>query len=206
MADLQNPSQIPAPDVQPQTRVDALGHTVSGLPGLPNICANPVPSCTTAPCGCTASDFANIVSQDLLVGSAQTTPPSQVNGSRFVFVDSQTLTGPLCTGCNQNANSFTENDGMVTSTTETTTNSYSVGYNVTSGFSLFGAGFSLETSKAFTWTTSMSSGSSNGQNHTADVNLETSSVDCNETVNIYEDTVYHTFAFSVPVTPPATCN
>ena len=45
--DLQNPSLIPIGILGPQTR-----DNVSGLPGLANICANPVPACSTAPCGC----------------------------------------------------------------------------------------------------------------------------------------------------------
>src|SRR5207248_10482787 len=52
VVDMQNPSQIPIGTLQPQTR-----NNVSGLPGLADICANPVPACTSAPCGCVTSDF-----------------------------------------------------------------------------------------------------------------------------------------------------
>lgn len=206
VADLQNPSQIPFANVlASHSVVDANGATVPGLPGLSNLCANPVPACTSAPCGCTASDFAGIVEQDLLVASAQTTAPSQIDPNRFVFIEAQTLQGPQCSGCNLLPNGFTENDSTMTGETETVTNSYSVGYNITSGFDLFGGGFKLQSSNNFTWSNAMSWGKSSGQSHAAQVNLESSSVDCDETVNIYEDTVYHTFAFSLPVTPPAAC-
>ncbi len=206
VADLQNPSQIPIGTLGPQTRVDTSGVAVSGMPGLANICANLVPACTTAPCGCVANDFATILKQDPLINSGQTTAPNQIDGERFVFVNSQTLQGPLCAGCNLNGNSFEENDDTISSTTQTTTRSYSVGYTTSAGFTLFGAGFQLQQSNSFTWTDSMSSGTSNGASHTAEVNLQTSSVGCDETVDVYEDTVYHTFAFSLPVTPPAACN
>lgn len=206
VADLQNPSQIPISTLQTQTVVNSSGVAISGLPGLANVCANPVPACTTAPCGCVAGDFAAILKQDPLIGSGQTTAPPQIDSTRFVFVDSQTLQGPLCASCNFNGNNFQENDSQVSSTTQTETKSYSVGYNISSGFSLFGAGFQLQQSNTFTWSDSTSAGTSNGQNHTAQVNLQTNSVGCKETVDIYEDTEYHTFAFSIPVTPPSACN
>lgn len=199
--DLQNPSLIPIGFLTSQTR-----DNVSGLPGLASICAHPVAQCTTAPCGCVASDFATILAADLLIGSAQTTPPSQVNPSRFVFISSQTLEGPECTGCDPVKNSFTETDAQTTTDTETSTDSYSVGFTTTSGFSFLGGGLTLARSNTFTWTNAMSVGMSNGTSHTASVTLGSSSVDCVETVNIYEDTVYHTYAFAPAVTPPTSCN
>lgn len=200
-ADLQGPSQIPLDVLLPQTR-----NNVSGLPGLANVCANPVPQCTAAPCGCTTSDFAGILAADPLISvTLQTTQPDQVDPNRFVFLNSQVLEGPECDGCDPLRNSFTETDAQATSQTETQTFSYSVGFTRTSGFSLFGAGLTIANNNTFTWTNAMSEGTSNGTSHTAAVTLGSSSVDCFETINIYEDTVYHTFTFA-PAVASSACN
>ncbi|MGB9123842.1 MAG: hypothetical protein WCE73_24720, partial [Candidatus Angelobacter sp.] len=80
-----------------------------------------------------------------------------------------------------------------------------VGYSRTSGFSLFGAGLTLSTSNSFSWSNSMSTGTANGTSHSAAVTLGSSSVGCDETINIYEDTVYHTFALA-PAVVSSLCN
>lgn len=199
--DLQNPGLIPLGVLQPQTR-----NNVSGLPGLANICANPVPSCTSAPCGCVESDFSAILASDPLISiSLQNTQPSQVDPNRYSFVNSQTLEGPQCNGCDPLTFSFTESDSQSSSQTLTQSSSYTVGYTRTSGFSLFGAGLTLSRSNSFTWGNSMSTGSANGTSHNASVTLGSASVGCDETINIYEDTVYHTFAMAPAVVSPS-CN
>jgi hypothetical protein len=201
VADLRNPSQIPIGVLQPQIR-----NNVSGLPGLANVCANPVPACTTAPCGCVTGDFAAILASDPLISIAlQNTQPDQVDPNRYVFVNSQVLEGPQCAGCNPLTISFTESDAQSTSQTFTQSSSYSVGYTRTSGFSLFGAGLTLARTNSFSWGNSMSTGSGNGTSHTASVTLGSTSVGCDETVNIYEDTVYHTFALA-PAVVSSLCN
>jgi hypothetical protein len=199
--DLMNPAQIPLAVLLPQTQ-----NGVS-LPGLASICANPVPpaQCTAAPCGCVASDFATILAADPLVGSGSTTQPSQVDSTRYVLINSTTLEGPECSGCDPVKNSFTETDAESTTETSTETNSYSVGYSSSAGLDILGAGLKIQTGNTFTWTNSMSSGETNGTSHTATITLGTSSLDCFETISIYEDTVYHTFAFAPSATPPTAC-
>ncbi|HKV95336.1 MAG TPA: hypothetical protein VJW20_22515 [Candidatus Angelobacter sp.] len=199
--DLQNPSLIPIGVLQPQVR-----NNVSSLPGLANICANPVPSCTSAPCGCVTSDFSAILASDPLISiPQQNTQPSQIDPNRYVLVNSQILEGPQCEGCDPVTNSFNESDSQSTSQTLTQTFSYTVGYTRTSGFSLFGAGLTLATSNSFGWSNSMSTGTANGTSHGASITLGSSSVGCDETINIYEDTVYHTFALA-PAVVSSLCN
>lgn len=117
--------------------------TISGLPGLENVCAHPVPQCTTAPCGCVAGDFAAMVAADPLVGSASGVPPVQVNPQRYVFINSETLEGPPCPGCDFVKNSFTETDATIASLTETQTTSNTVGFSVTAGLTILGAGLKI---------------------------------------------------------------
>lgn len=199
--DLQNPSLIPLGVLQTQTR-----NNISGLPGLANVCANPTPSCTTAPCGCVESDFSTILAADPLTSiTLQNTQPSQIDSNRYVLVNSQTLEGPQCDGCDPLTFSFTESDSQSVSQTLTQSSSYTVGYTRTSGFSLFGVGLSLARSNSFTWGNSMSTGSANGTSHSAAITLGSASVGCDETINIYEDTVYHTFALA-PAVVSSLCN
>ena len=200
-ADLQNPSQIPIGVLQPQIR-----NNVSGLPGLASICANPVPACTSAPCGCVPSDFATILAADPLLSiSLQTTQPDQIDPDRYIFINSQVLEGPQCAGCNPLSVTFTENDSQITSETLTRTSSYTVGMTGSSGFSLFGSGLTLTTTRSFGWNNAMSRGSANGTSHTATITLGSNSVGCDETVNLYEDTAYHTFALA-PAVVSSFCN
>jgi len=56
----------------------------------------------------------------------------------------------------------------------------------------------LKTSDTWTWTDSESIGNSTTQGNTMTVTLKTTTAGCEENVNIYEDTLYHTFAFQVP--------
>jgi hypothetical protein len=193
--DLQNPGLIPLDVLNPQTR-----NNVTGLPGLANVCVNPVPQCTSAPCGCTTNDFTDILATDPLISvSLQNMLPDQVDSNRFAFVTSQVLEGPECSGCDPLRNSFTVNDSQSSSTTKGTTYSKSVGLTVQSGLSLLGSGMTLRNTGTLTWTHTMSTGTSNGTSHAANVTLGTTDVGCFETVNIYEDTVYHTFALAPPV-------
>jgi len=199
--DLENPASIPLDVLNPQTR-----DNVGGLPGLANVCANPVPQCTSAPCGCTTSDFTSILATDPMVSvSLQNTLPDQVDPNRYVFVNSQVLQGPECSGCDPLRNSFTESDSQSTSATETQTYSYSIGSTHSAGFSFLGAGLTIKQDKTLTWSHAMSTGTSNGTSHTASITLGTTDVGCYENVNIYEDTVYHTFVLAPPVAS-AGCN
>jgi hypothetical protein len=118
--DLQNPAAIPLDVLQLQTRSN-----ISGLPGLANVCANPVPQCTSAPCGCTTNDFSSMLASDpLLSVSLQNALPDQVDSNRYIFVESQVLQGPECSGCDPLRNSFTANDSQSTSQTKTTQHSW----------------------------------------------------------------------------------
>jgi hypothetical protein len=204
VAGLQDPTQIPLSVLEPQTVQPGVV-----LPGLASVCAHPLPpdQCTQAnACGCTASDFAPILAADPLIGVSQLTPPSQIDSSRFVFVNSQILEGPEQAGGGPVLNSFTESDSSLTSQTETESLTQSTSYSTSSGIDIpFLFTLTLTNSSSFSFTTTESQGTQNGSSHSASVTLGSDKVACFEHVDIYEDTAFHTFAFALPASPPAEC-
>lgn len=204
VAGLQNPSEIPLSVLLPQTVQPGVT-----LPGLANICAHPLPpnQCTQAnACGCVPSDFAAILAADPLIGSSQTTPPSQIDSARFALVDSQILEGPQQQGGAPVLNSFNQSDSSLQSQTETETQSNSVSYSTSSGVGIsFLFTLTITNTNIFTFTQTESQGVQNGSAHQATVTLGSDKIQCFEHVDIYEDTVYHTFAFALPASPPASC-
>ncbi|MGC9200230.1 MAG: hypothetical protein ACP5E5_15160 [Acidobacteriaceae bacterium] len=178
------------------------------LPGLDVICANPLPpsQCTQQnACGCTPADFATIVSQDELANDTdQSTPPSTIDPNRYVYYDNARLVGPQQAGSDETPNTVYINDSSMSSETTSDGTGYSVGYS--QGFSLSGLfSLSIKAGSTFTFSQTQTAGASNGQAHTATVTLDTSDVGCSESVDIYEDTTYHTFAFALSEPPPASC-
>jgi hypothetical protein len=183
--ELQNPSLIPSAKMGPQ-----IIHGLS-LPGL---------------AGLTATDFSTILSLDPFVSTDPTLPPADTK--RFVYVDSQYLEGPdykLASGsADPNSNSFNESDAQVATQTQSESLSYNVGFSTGAkvDLAIFG-GSSLDVKTSLTWTQSTSFGTSSGTTHQASVTLgsQTPQVDC--WIDIYEDTLYHTFLF---VPPRNVCN
>lgn len=204
VAGLQNPSLIPLSVLLPQTVQPGVV-----LPGLASICANPLPpnQCTQAnACGCVPSDFTAILAADPLIGVSELTPPSAVDSSRFVFVTSATLEGPQQAGGGTVLNGFNVSDSSLTSSTETERQSTSTSYSSSGGINIpFLFTLTITNTSSFTLTNTESQGVQNGSAHQASVTLGSDKVGCDEHVDIYEDTAFHTFAFALPATPPTAC-
>ena len=203
-AGLQNPSLIPLSILLPQTVQPGVV-----LPGLANICANPLPpdQCTQAnACGCVPSDFASILAKDPLIGVSDLVAPSQIDSSRFVFVNSQILEGPEQAGGGPVLNSFTESDSSVTSQTNTESVDSNTSYTTGAGLNIpFLFTLSVTHTNSFTISSSESQGTQNGSAHVASVTLGSDAVACFEHIDIYEDTAFHTFAFALPAQAPPEC-
>jgi hypothetical protein len=177
-------------------------------------------------CGCAPSDFAGIEALDPLLGYNSTTyRASPGNGTvsplaydnsgasvcgenqpagytipsgsdcRYVIVPSSgtNIPIPMPLGPGQKF-SQTESDTYNSTLSTNTSNSYSVGLFSQVGF--FGA--TLKKSDTFSWTDSESSGTSTGNSNSLNVTLYTTNPDCSESVSLYEDTLFHTYAFQVP--------
>lgn len=205
IAGFKNPVTAPMPLEYLEPQVPQPGTT---LPGLSIICANPLPpsQCTTQnACGCTSTDFAPIVVQDELTNdTVDSTPPSSIDSSRYVYVGYELLEGPPQSGGAPVKFTYSVSDGYMSSETLSNGTSYSVGYS--HGFNVNGP-FSLQitATNAFTYTQTQTVGTTNGTAHTSTVTLGSSDVGCQEYVDIYEDTTYHTFAYALSQPAPSNC-
>lgn len=203
VAGFQNPTSIPLSYLKPQ--VVKVGTT---LPGLAYVCANPLPPDQCTPqnaCGCTSSDFAPIVAQDELANETdQSTQPDTIDAARFVYIGYEPLEGPQQEGAGPVSFTYSISDGYMNSETTSNGTSYSVGYS--RSFSLVGPfTLNITADRVFTFSQTQTAGKTNGVAHTATVTLGSSDVGCEEYVDIYEDTTYHTFAYALSQPPPSNC-
>ncbi|HLI76613.1 MAG TPA: carboxypeptidase-like regulatory domain-containing protein, partial [Acidobacteriaceae bacterium] len=138
------------------------------------------------------------VALDPLVGQTTTTAPSSIAGTRYVYIDSKYLEGPSSPGGSSVTYNFSESDSQLSTTGTTTTQGYSVA--TTNGGNVDFGIFKLSFSRTNTWTWSNTYGSarSDGTTHTANVTFGSSTYTCAAYVDIYEDTMFHTFAFRQP--------
>jgi hypothetical protein len=195
------------------------------LPGLANICANPIyypNSCTLAnQCGCVPSDFAPILAQDPLLNYTSTESPLNADTSgttvcakpatssscRYVPVPTapgstvqevELLSGPDEQGGNRPINTFTQTDSTQVTQTLSESLANSVGFSWEQDWKFIGTGISLKNAEQFTWTSSESTGAINGSANSQTVTLSSGTVGCYQDVPIFEDTVFHTFVFQQP--------
>jgi hypothetical protein len=200
VAEMLNPSLIPLSVLETQTDPTTGGP----LPGLKNICALPLPDnqCTSAnACGCVASDFSVIVGLDELRSNPNQNPVT-VDTNRFKYVSTITLEGPACSTCDPVTNTYAITDSTLASETTGYSQAYSVAYSAgTTVSSPLGIASVSDTfTQSFQWTDSISFGSSNGTAHAETVTLGTSGVSCYQQYDVYQDGVFHTFAY-YPVSP-----
>jgi hypothetical protein len=206
----------------PQAIGSPVGGQQSYMPGLGAICKNNAAyknnSCTQAnQCGCVASDFAGILAQDPLLnynGTGQPYPgtvspleadtsgatdclvPTSTDKCRYVIVPATpgSVTPAFEPLTGSTADTFTQTDTDTTTKTLGESTSYSVGISFQSGPLIA----SVKVADTWTWTNNESVGSINGTTNSLTVTLKTSTPGCAENVNIYEDTLYHTYVYQVP--------
>lgn len=184
--------------------------------------------CTQAnQCGCTPKDFATILGLDPMLGynSAMqtatpylgTTDPMQLDGSgasvcgegqpagyvipagsdcRFVMVPySGTNTPQDLTLNGAESSNYLLSDATSTTLTTGSSSAYDIGFNFHYG--ILGANGGIQ--DTWTWTDTQSTGTASGGTNQMTTTLKTSNADCVENnIELYEDTVYHTFLFREP--------
>jgi hypothetical protein len=179
LAELQNPSTIPASKMGVQ-----IIHGVS-LPGLSTL---------------QPSDFANLAAMDTL--TSITGAPADT--ARYVYVDSEPLEGPDAKGADAVKNNITAADGAATAHVQTETTNLAA--SLQSGGKVDIPGiftFSLTVTNSMIWNMSNSAGQTSATTNAATGSLGTAQAGCYESVDIYSDTMFHTFAF---VTANPTCS
>lgn len=198
----------------------AADQATSAGQSLPEICTQ------ANQCGCTPADFAVILEQNPLLNYNSSTytaspgdgtvSPLMENASgdsvcgydqpagyvipsgadcRYVIVPQSGTNIPIIQSLNgAQSSSYSQTDSTVSTYTTTSTHSYNTGLSFSVGFFLS----SLKTQETWTWTDTEGTGSSTGGTNTMNVTLQTSNASCSEDVNIYEDTLYHTYVFQAP--------
>ena len=86
-------------------------------------------------------------------------------------------------------------DEQLHTQTATSSSSLKVSIGVSAGFSFFGLGEKAEVIGSATWTNTSSTGTSYGSVQKAKVELNTTTVGFHDVIDVYEDSIYHTFAF-----------
>lgn len=179
--------------------------------------------CTQAnQCGCAPSDFVQILQSDPLLNYNGTTytatpyagtespleldasgatacgenPVPKADSCRYVIVPISTgSTTPLFEPLSgSDGVTYTVSDATSTTETDGGSTNWSLGISYGTG-PIFAQ---LKTTDTWTWTDNWSIGSASGTANTMSVALKTSTAACEEDVNIYEDTWFHTYAFQVP--------
>jgi hypothetical protein len=207
VAELMNPAQIPLRKLQPSTINGAT------IPGLASLCAQPVACTLTNACGCVPSDFAEIVQQDPLVfdpnnpGADPNQQPPRIDIERYFFKQVESLTGPDCAppACTGPRNTFSVTDATTISNTSTTTSAYNVGSSVGLSFGVGPFTLRLTGTDSWTWSDAVLQGNSAGHSTLATVTFATSTPQCAENYNVYEDVRFHTFTFAPADDPPPPC-
>jgi len=221
-------SSVPLSYLEPQAIANDEGTGNSYMPGLAAICKNQTyypNNCSGDPngqCGCTPADFAPILAQDALLNYNTTTltanpvagtvSPLESDASgasecgenpvpvdancRYVIVPEEKGSAtPLIEPLSGSAGvTYTLTDGTTTVETIGGSTSENTGFS----FALGPALARFTTQDTWTWTQLQSVGNSSGSTNSMSVTLKTSDASCGEDVNIYEDTIYHTFAFQIP--------
>ncbi len=180
--------------------------------GIPAEKLSPTKICPTTPSSCftlpglgslTKDDISSILAQDTFLNAAPNQTPDP---SRFIYLQSNTLENTtVAAGTTQ---TFTVSDAQTTGQTLTQTSGSTEG--VTTGISalLSPIGISFAQTGSWTWSQTVSRGSSSGQTQQASVTLSSTTQSCcgiNSAtceVGVWEDMVYRTFVF---VPQPETC-
>ena len=89
---------------------------------------------------------------------------------------------------------FTQNDQDTDTFTQGITQTESMGESIQVG----GGVWSTKISDTWVWGNSQSTQGTSGSTNGMQLNLQTNTLTCGENVTLYEDTLYHTFVFSVP--------
>jgi hypothetical protein len=139
----------------------------------------------------TDADFAQILSANPWVAS----PTYQPDPRRFIKVTSLQLDGPDNTGDNPPGQGASVDDTQVACVTNTISQSIGSDFGGAVGVDFFGQGEKATMVYTVTWTNTNSAGNCNGASQTATVDLSSTTVGYHDVIDVYEDSIYHSFAY-----------
>ena len=142
----------------------------------------------------TSNDDQNLLSADPFQQSSFQLP---VDGNaRFVpLPTSMELIGPAASGDNFFSEIYNITDSSQACTNDSTTETLSADFGSSVGPDFFGIGEKAQVVESITYSNTNSIGNCSGNSQTAAVTLSTSTVGLYDVVNVFEDTVYRSFAF-----------
>jgi hypothetical protein len=156
---------------------------------------------TTSPDSGTAAPLAYDSSGEVACGYDQPAGYQIPSGSncRYVIVPQAGTNVPFPLQLNgAQSETYQQSDSTTTSFTTTANQSYNIGLSYTAGPLVA----SLKNQYTWTWADSQGIGTSTGGTNTMSVTLNTWNANCQEEVNLYEDTLYHTYVFQAPNSCP----
>jgi hypothetical protein len=139
----------------------------------------------------TDNDFAQILSADPWVAS----PSYQLDASRFIKITSLQLDGPDNPGDNLPGEGASVDDSKVVCITNTISQTIGADFGGAVGVDFFGQGEKATMVYSVFWRNTNSAGNCNGSSQTATVDLSTTTVGYHDVIDVYEDSIYHSFSY-----------
>ncbi len=139
----------------------------------------------------TDADFAQILSADPWVASPGYTP----DPNRFIKITSLQLDGPDHAGDNIPGQGTSVDDSHVNCQAETISQTIGADFGAAVGPTFFGQGEKATIVDSVSWKNTNSAGNCNGSSQTATVDLSTATVGYHDVIDIYEESLYHSFAY-----------
>ena len=139
----------------------------------------------------TDADFSQVLSADPWVAS----PNYQLDPKQFIKITSLQLDGPDNPGDNIPGGGASVDDSQVGCITNTISQSIGSDFGGAVGVSFFGQGEKATMVHSVFWTNTNSAGNCSGSSQTATVDLSTTTVGYHDVIDVYEDSIYHSFSY-----------
>jgi hypothetical protein len=115
--------------------------------------------------------------------------------NRFIKITSLQLDGPDNPGDNIPGQGTSVDDSHVNCQAETISQTIGADFGGAVGVDFFGQGEKATTVHSLSWKNTNSAGNCNGSSQTATVDLSTTTVGYHDVIDVYEDSLYHSFAY-----------
>jgi hypothetical protein len=138
----------------------------------------------------TPNDFAQIASADPWLS-----PGYQPDRSRYIYIRTLQLDGPDNAGDAIPGQATSVDDSQVNCTTNATSQEIGADFGFSAGADFFGQGEHATVVASVSYKNTSSAGNCNGATQTATVGLATGTVGFHDVIDVFEDSIYHSFAY-----------